>query len=269
MHDERPHEVRPHRADAVEGVPARDDAVRLDRRGTVLRELEALLHDDVRLAEGAVRVAVDEPPVVREVRTDGLVQDGRVRLERALGVHHGGQRLVAHLHEVRRVLGNIAALADDDGDGLADEARLVSRRTVVADGRGDAHREGLGVLQNVLAREDADDSRERARGFLFVNLDPDDGERAVRASPTTLVEASSLLLVNTVMSGRGVHQDAVRTRARESSGLQRMTSTVRTTCPYCGVGCGVLARRLNGTVEIAGDPEHPAKRTSGVKGESG
>jgi assimilatory nitrate reductase catalytic subunit len=33
---------------------------------------------------------------------------------------------------------------------------------------------------------------------------------------------------------------------------------VRTTCPYCGVGCGVLARRLNGTVEIAGDTEHPA-----------
>jgi assimilatory nitrate reductase catalytic subunit len=37
-----------------------------------------------------------------------------------------------------------------------------------------------------------------------------------------------------------------------------MTPTVRTTCPYCGVGCGVLARRLNGTVEIAGDLEHPA-----------
>jgi assimilatory nitrate reductase catalytic subunit len=35
--------------------------------------------------------------------------------------------------------------------------------------------------------------------------------------------------------------------------------TTRTTCPYCGVGCGVLARPLgDGTVEIAGDPEHPA-----------
>ncbi len=33
----------------------------------------------------------------------------------------------------------------------------------------------------------------------------------------------------------------------------------RTTCPYCGVGCGVLARPLDdGTAEIAGDPEHPA-----------
>jgi assimilatory nitrate reductase catalytic subunit len=35
--------------------------------------------------------------------------------------------------------------------------------------------------------------------------------------------------------------------------------TVRTTCPYCGVGCGVLATpQPDGTVTIAGDPEHPA-----------
>jgi assimilatory nitrate reductase catalytic subunit len=33
----------------------------------------------------------------------------------------------------------------------------------------------------------------------------------------------------------------------------------RTTCAYCGVGCGVLARpRDDGTAEIKGDPEHPA-----------
>ena len=33
----------------------------------------------------------------------------------------------------------------------------------------------------------------------------------------------------------------------------------KTTCPYCGVGCGILARPLSdGTAEIAGDPEHPA-----------
>ena len=33
----------------------------------------------------------------------------------------------------------------------------------------------------------------------------------------------------------------------------------RTTCPYCGVGCGVLARpRDDGSAEIKGDGEHPA-----------
>jgi assimilatory nitrate reductase catalytic subunit len=41
-----------------------------------------------------------------------------------------------------------------------------------------------------------------------------------------------------------------------------MTSTdpaTRTTCPYCGVGCGVLARPDNrGGAAISGDPEHPA-----------
>ncbi len=36
-------------------------------------------------------------------------------------------------------------------------------------------------------------------------------------------------------------------------------TTTRTTCPYCGVGCGVLAtRKVDGSVAIAGDPEHPA-----------
>lgn len=42
--------------------------------------------------------------------------------------------------------------------------------------------------------------------------------------------------------------------------------SVRTTCPYCGVGCGVIARRSDGAelrgsgadYEITGDPDHPA-----------
>ena len=34
---------------------------------------------------------------------------------------------------------------------------------------------------------------------------------------------------------------------------------VRTTCPYCGVGCGVLAQPDGyGGATIAGDPDHPA-----------
>lgn len=37
-----------------------------------------------------------------------------------------------------------------------------------------------------------------------------------------------------------------------------MTET-RTTCPYCGVGCGVIAKRApDGAVSVRGDPEHPA-----------
>jgi len=39
-----------------------------------------------------------------------------------------------------------------------------------------------------------------------------------------------------------------------------MPEVVRTTCPYCGVGCGLRATRgAAGTPpEIRGDPEHPA-----------
>jgi assimilatory nitrate reductase catalytic subunit len=36
-------------------------------------------------------------------------------------------------------------------------------------------------------------------------------------------------------------------------------NTIKTTCPYCGVGCGVLATpQPDGSVVIAGDPDHPA-----------
>jgi len=33
---------------------------------------------------------------------------------------------------------------------------------------------------------------------------------------------------------------------------------IGTSCPYCGVGCGLLAKPRRDGVEIAGDPEHPA-----------
>jgi assimilatory nitrate reductase catalytic subunit len=37
-----------------------------------------------------------------------------------------------------------------------------------------------------------------------------------------------------------------------------MNASVRTTCPYCGVGCGIRVRDAHGKVEITGDPGHPA-----------
>ncbi|HYS47756.1 MAG TPA: molybdopterin-dependent oxidoreductase [Xanthobacteraceae bacterium] len=35
-------------------------------------------------------------------------------------------------------------------------------------------------------------------------------------------------------------------------------AAVRTTCPYCGVGCGLLAKPAPGGVAMSGDPDHPA-----------
>ncbi|WP_027017054.1 nitrate reductase [Comamonas composti] len=41
--------------------------------------------------------------------------------------------------------------------------------------------------------------------------------------------------------------------------LLRAPAPVRTTCPYCGVGCGLLATpRAGASPQLAGDPEHPA-----------
>jgi assimilatory nitrate reductase catalytic subunit len=38
-----------------------------------------------------------------------------------------------------------------------------------------------------------------------------------------------------------------------------MASEVKTTCPYCGVGCGVIAEVADdGAVKVKGDPDHPA-----------
>ena len=41
--------------------------------------------------------------------------------------------------------------------------------------------------------------------------------------------------------------------------VDRPAAEVRTTCPYCGVGCGVLAEvAADGSVAVRGDPDHPA-----------
>lgn len=38
-----------------------------------------------------------------------------------------------------------------------------------------------------------------------------------------------------------------------------MANTVRTTCPYCGVGCGVVVTQTSdGAFSVKGDPDHPA-----------
>ncbi len=41
--------------------------------------------------------------------------------------------------------------------------------------------------------------------------------------------------------------------------MENEAKTTRTTCPYCGVGCGVLATtHEDGSVTVKGDPDHPA-----------
>ncbi|MDZ4374452.1 MAG: molybdopterin-dependent oxidoreductase, partial [Phenylobacterium sp.] len=48
---------------------------------------------------------------------------------------------------------------------------------------------------------------------------------------------------------------------RPARSSPEVTRPVCTTCPYCGVGCGVVARVTGErTVDIAGDRDHPANR---------
>lgn len=47
--------------------------------------------------------------------------------------------------------------------------------------------------------------------------------------------------------------------SRITTYTEDLISSIRTTCPYCGVGCGVLANIDEaGVVSVTGDPEHPA-----------
>ena len=40
-----------------------------------------------------------------------------------------------------------------------------------------------------------------------------------------------------------------------------MKTEVRSTCCYCGVGCGVVIETANGAITgVRGDPDHPANR---------
>jgi assimilatory nitrate reductase catalytic subunit len=46
-----------------------------------------------------------------------------------------------------------------------------------------------------------------------------------------------------------------------TGGTAGTTPPVRTICPYCGVGCGILATVRAGRVtEVRGDPDHPTNR---------
>ncbi len=39
-----------------------------------------------------------------------------------------------------------------------------------------------------------------------------------------------------------------------------MRGEVKTTCPYCGVGCGLIVSPTRDGWAVGGDPDHPANR---------
>ena len=47
------------------------------------------------------------------------------------------------------------------------------------------------------------------------------------------------------------------TVSASASALAASPPPVRSTCPYCGVGCGVVAAQKFGKFRVSGDPAHP------------
>ena len=85
----------------------------------------------------------------------------RARRERGAAVGNRGQRLVIDVDEPGRILGNVAIVCDDDGDGLADvhhfvtgERRPVEVLLVARARQPDDHEFGREVSDEVSARED-------------------------------------------------------------------------------------------------------------------
>lgn len=63
---------------------------------------------------------------------------------------------------------------------------------------------------------------------------------------------SQTIATRTISSAENIGQASLNTASD-------LTKTIRTTCPYCGVGCGVLAHIDElGKISVKGDPEHPA-----------
>jgi hypothetical protein len=136
----RPLVVRPEREAIRAGIPGRDAAERLEWRGGVAAELEALLQHTIGPREGAVHVAVGQRVVPEDVGAELGVEQRRLAARAGLGVHRRRQRPPLDPDEVDGVLGGGPIDGSDGGDGLAHEPRAVDRQAPVAHRRrrGDA-----------------------------------------------------------------------------------------------------------------------------------
>jgi hypothetical protein len=153
---ERPLEVRPRREPASGLVPVADDAEALDRHAGEAGDAERLAHDEVRLCERVVDVAVLE----------GAIVDGWSRGQ----VQHRLERVVVDGDELGSVLGDVPIAGDNDGERLAHIPRRADGGGVVRDRRFDPRRERLREARDVVAGQDAADALDRER---LGGVDPD------------------------------------------------------------------------------------------------
>ena len=107
----------------------------------------------------------------------------------SLRVGHRGQRLVLHLDELERVLGQVAAVRDDDRDALADVPYLVRRQAAPGVPRRVGAEVGHRIAQ--FGRLRARDHRVHAGcGLGLGGLDPYDPGVRVRAAQHGRVQSA-------------------------------------------------------------------------------
>ena len=142
--------------------------------------------------------------------------------ERGLQIRHHRQRLVLDLDERLRVLGDVAAVGDDEGHHLSDVADFVDGegplRAAVGQGRvRDQQRRGLVQLAEIGGREHEMDAGHAAGGR---RVDPGDPRVGVRAPERGRVkgaggihvvdEAAEALQEPRVLVARDARADAAR-----------------------------------------------------------
>ena len=165
----------PERQKAPARVPVRQTRAVLQRDARVAVEAEAVAHDDGGARERAVGVALDEGAREEHVAPDLLVEQ-RASLRRPrLGAGDDGQRLPADVDQLRRVLGRVAALGDDDGDGLARVAHLAG---------GERREVGRAVALHPRLRPD----RARARAQVVAPETRGDARRGPGAAEVEVVD---------------------------------------------------------------------------------
>ena len=91
---------------------------------------ERRLHDPVRFGEGALQVTVGAGDVVDDVVAH-VVEQWRAGRVQSGGVGgDGGQRVIVNRDQLARVLGQAAAVGDDNGHQVSDQSHPVRRQGV-------------------------------------------------------------------------------------------------------------------------------------------
>ena len=146
------------------GVPVDQRAAGLERRRGESVEVQPVdSHNVVGVLDRPVDVAVVVGAVPADVRSDLVVQQGRVGLDRGDAIDHHRERLVADLDQLRGVARQLSRFGEHRGDRLAHVAGLADRHAVVLHRAGGlrGHLEiGLLQLTHLLAGQRGIDARD-------------------------------------------------------------------------------------------------------------